>query len=1073
MSELVEKKEERKISSFESLVDEYLNYSNESKQYEKELEVRFGTKGKIIKRDDFENVIKKISNCGFVCSDMKGKHIMRIMNEYDKNEVSISNIRTEIENIENIQHFCKFNRPPDNEFIKYQKKFNIKKDDVKILPHMNNDYNFKLSFQIEDNIHKQSPIIQSQLLEKWEQIPKSYRHMNRLEFMNQDKSNPIKYHLTIVKSSNKKNTGEYIYEKNIRNVDIFNKKESYEIEIELDNNILSSYPQTKENLIALLKKNIKYVLCGLQNTNYPVSYKQLNGIAREYLSLLKIEKPIDNVISKDFIGPSSITLQISNIIDDSNVSLENIRSNYSVTEKADGERRLLYICKKGNIYLIDTNMNIHFTGIQTKKKNIFSTILDGELILQDKYKKFINLFAAFDVYFINSVDRRELHFNYKEELKDIQNKQEKPKEGRLKLLEKVIKLLNNDIMSRDIKINFQITSKEFYYENNIFENCNKIITKSNDGLFTYNTDGLIFTPVNCGLPIVNRLITWEKSFKWKPPEFNTIDFLISIKQENGEELINSYVDKKGKLKQYKTLYLKCGFDENKDGYMNPMRKTIDEDFDSLYEKKKYKENTYKPYLFYPTNPYDETAHIANIDLTMMNGINNIYTDEEELIEHNTIVEFRYNLNNRNGWCWEPLRVRYDKTRQLRNNMKNYGNSYHTANNNWNSIHNPVTEKMITTGFDIPENYGDDDVYYTRIKNRSHIVGMRDFHNLYVKKLLINSISNPGDMLCDIAVGKGGDLPKWIDAKLSFVLGIDKSKDNIENRINGAYARYLNYKKKRKHIPEMLFLNGNTSKQFAHNENEGIIGEQYKLIYNALFGVGGKEESKIGKGPFKKYGIAKDGFQITSCQFACHYFFESVKSLENFIQNVIDVTEVGGYFIGTCYDGKKMFNYLNEVNFDESKTLYNENGHKIWEVTKQYKKNEFPDNVESLNYAIDVYQDSIDKKFTEYLVNFDYFKLIMEQYGFRLLNDDELKNIGLKTSIGSFKDLYVKMSNEITEGLILPENIGNALNMNEQEQKISFFNNYFIFKKVRHEISSVALLDTNVIVEPEITIKNNL
>ena len=82
--------------------------------------------------------------------------------------------------------------------------------------------------------------------------------------------------------------------------------------------------------------------------------------------------------------------------------------------------------------------------------------------------------------------------------------------------------------------------------------------------------------------------------------------------------------------------------------------------------------------------------------------------------------------------------------------------------------------MITTGFDIPTNYGDnDDVYYTRIKNRSHVVGLRDFHNLYVKRLLISSISNPGDMLCDIAVGKAGDLPKWIDARLNFVLGIDK------------------------------------------------------------------------------------------------------------------------------------------------------------------------------------------------------------------------------------------------------------------------------------------------------------
>ena len=51
---------------------------------------------------------------------------------------------------------------------------------------------------------------------------------------------------------------------------------------------------------------------------------------------------------------------------------------------------------------------------------------------------------------------------------------------------------------------------------------------------------------------------------------------------------------------------------------------IDEDFSSLFEKPKYKENTYKPYLFYPTNPYDDNAHIANIDLTMNEGIHKIF-----------------------------------------------------------------------------------------------------------------------------------------------------------------------------------------------------------------------------------------------------------------------------------------------------------------------------------------------------------------------------------------------------------------------------------------------------------------
>ena len=49
-------------------------------------------------------------------------------------------------------------------------------------------------------------------------------------------------------------------------------------------------------------------------------------------------------------------------------------------------------------------------------------------------------------------------------------------------------------------------------------------------------------------------------------------------------------------------------------------------------------------------------------------------------------------------------------------------------------------------------------------------------------------------MIDMTVGKGGDFPKWIAAKLSFVFGMDISRDNIQNRMNGACARFLNYRK---------------------------------------------------------------------------------------------------------------------------------------------------------------------------------------------------------------------------------------------------------------------------------------
>ena len=59
------------------------------------------------------------------------------------------------------------------------------------------------------------------------------------------------------------------------------------------------------------------------------------------------------------------------------------------------------------MYLIDTNMNVQFTGSRTMKTELFESIIDGEHILHNKDKKFINLYAAFDIYYKNGEDIRE------------------------------------------------------------------------------------------------------------------------------------------------------------------------------------------------------------------------------------------------------------------------------------------------------------------------------------------------------------------------------------------------------------------------------------------------------------------------------------------------------------------------------------------------------------------------------------------------------------------------------------------------------------------------------------------
>ena len=58
-----------------------------------------------------------------------------------------------------------------------------------------------------------------------------------------------------------------------------------------------------------------------------------------------------------------------------------------------------------------------------------------------------------------------------------------------------------------------------------------------------------------------------------------------------------------------------------------------------------------------------------------------------------IVEFEFNIDASSGWKWNPLKVRYDKTSQLRNGEKNYGNPYVVSNENWNWPANEVISLM--------------------------------------------------------------------------------------------------------------------------------------------------------------------------------------------------------------------------------------------------------------------------------------------------------------------------------------------------------------------------------------------
>ena len=1040
---------------FHSIIKKYVNdvpYVSSGEEGVPELEIRFGTYGnKRTSRIDYDNVCKNLLSHGFKPTSKLGKSILRVTNSYiDRNTGQTrmsSNIRTEITGIDLIKQYCKTNILPESkDYFIQQKKHASKDDNTSLFPENIDAYNLRIAYSRENTIYKDSKMGLS-IIDSWNDTKKAFRYINRTTFVHPDF--PFNIDCSIVKSS-KKTKNNFTFAYTVQEANLFNNPETYEIEIEVDNSKTEGY--TTEKLENAIMKCVKYILAGLQQTNYPVSYTELKDVGNSYLALIK--NTSDYLKPNTFIGPNSFTLQKQNIVvTTKTTNIPNINDDYSVTDKADGLRKLLYIHKDGSIYLINTNMNIEFTGCKSENNKYFNTIIDGEHISHDKTGKFINLYACFDVYFINNKDVRANEF-----IKKTQDPEDK-KIYRLQLLNDTI----NELMLVGITGKtppLKIMAKRFYASNDsssIFMACSQILDLAyNDG-FEYETDGLIFTPCNYGVGLTKQntqlrssKTSWEYSFKWKPSKYNTIDFYITTKkQENGEEVIKTVFEtgtnttSSDNILQYKVIILRVGFDEKKDGYINPCLDVINDNIPKISNIDDV--DSYKPTPFYPTNPYDPNANICYIPLKKdNNGTLQMFTEENEVFTDNTIVEFSYDLSKEGGWRWIPLKVRWDKTAELKNGGRNYGNSYNVANSNWQTIHNPITEDMISTGRNIDSDTSD--IYYTKMYGQSNTKALRDFHNLYIKMMLIKGVSQSGFTLIDLAVGKGGDFSKWIDANLSFIFGIDLSKDNIENRIDGACARYLNYKKKFKNVPDVLFVNGNSGLNIK--SGEAILSEKEKTITKAVFGMGERSERVLGKGVLKSYGRGKDGFDVCSCQFALHYFFENMVVLSNFIQNVADSTKIGGHFIGTCYDGLSIFNELKSSSLGQGTSLF-KNEVKIWEIIKKYEYAEFKDDESSLGYAIDVFQETIGKSFIEYLVNFEFFKNIMEKYGFVLISKEEAKDMNLPNSNGLFSDLHSHMENQILSDRQLKKNIGESTKMSSEERKISFYNRYFIFKKERN------------------------
>ena len=199
----------------------------------------------------------------------------------------------------------------------------------------------------------------------------------------------------------------------------------------------------------------------------------------------------------------------------------------------------------------------------------------------------------------------------------------------------------------------------------------------------------------------------------------------------------------------------------------------------------------------------------------------------------------------------------------------------------------------------------------------------------------------------------------------------------------------------------------------------------KHYLDILFGNISKElvtNSKLKK----MYGLAQRKFDVVSCQFSIHYFFQSLVKLDIFLENVSTSLKKGGhFFIGTSLDGSRVFEQLNTTT---DLNVYSKQNELLWQIVKNYSSISLPNDSTSLGMSIDVYVDSIGKTTEEWLINFQYLERKALEYDLKLID------------LTSFEEHFNKFIKS-------KQNYGEAKNLTDDLKKYSFLNTTFVFEKV--------------------------
>lgn len=978
-----------------------------------------------------------------------------------KMNICLSNdIRLTLEGAGVIQAYCRENRIGDKPFVAMLKESIANAEPVTLG-----------SYGVKAKLKREIPLAADdarvvEALQRWDSLGKHFRNIQRFEFVAPG-GVPIRFDVSIVRE----NAGRPA--RTFQESRVTGSPPRYEVEVELT---ASRETTEADRAVAHIVRGISWLLQGRQR-----SFALVSNQAAEY-----VRDSIGRIFGSGaggaaaaggrgnsnrnrnragpapafrFPGPQPATLERRHIVADAEPGAPNLRTmagGYNVTDKADGLRCLLFVSDNGKIFLVDGGGRVYATGKQVEPSNA-GLVLDGEWIRRDRRSAVVSHYYAFDIMAAAGGDAgvAGLPFSIAGEMMGTAataNTRQAVMAAAVGVLGRAVQTVRGVPANQNI----QFAMKTFRVAGPgeaIFRDCATAVLADAKSA-PYNTDGLIFTPNSAPLPLGRG--TWYEQLKWKPAHENTIDFLVIVDRERGKDgsptavdaIGTKYREDSGQTVRYKTLRLFVG--SNRDVAFADPRRTVlgGEALPASLEEGEWREVEFRP-----TAPRDPMAAICYV--AVGEGIGDpaaaapaaiaLDTDTDlirctrsgDIIQSDMIVEMAYHPERAPGWRWEPTRVRHDKTeRWLAQQASAAGsrkggtmNADWVANSIWTTLHNPVTEEAVQTGIvqqcmaPVALAAGGGGGRRAPSRDLMKAQCLVNFHNDFIKRsLLLRRTLAPGSTICDLAMGHGDDITKWIAAPVSYALGCDVNADNLNNPNDGAYRRLLDKMVAlggRERVPPMVFAHADAARRLS--TGEAGIGPEDQGLLRTEFGAGGR---------------AAGGFDVVSCMFAIQYMFRDSDTLAGFLTNLADTVKVGGYFVGCGMDGDAVARLL--AGADGNTVVGRDGRSDVWAITRRYDSaigSSVPPSAAGLGRSVDVDFISMGETRTEYLMSWPYLQARLAEVGLEPLTADELAALGLPATSQMF-----------SESWSLAEAAGETYSMSDALRRFSFLNRWWVLKR---------------------------